>query len=680
METVSDQDLALAQNIDSKFPPYTPDDEEQKYIQEALGGFITARNVMMRQYEYFNGRNLFECIDDWTKRWNGYIPPLNPLINQESWNIFYNFTRNSIIAYLAHVALNPPDVAIEAVNKKSKAQSKKFAASLEDLNQYSLNAENGDARFLETATEAAVKGTVVVYEGYMKNFQTEKTIESFDAVTGRVKYKKRERVIFDNCFQQVIPLEDFYITNAYQSDVQKQPQIIWRRLTTYFEAQNEFSHYRNWKYVRPGAYTYAQEMNTFYRQAQLADLPMDRVEILRYYCRRTNSHIILCNGVVMYSGPIPFKDGMYPFAKTVNEPFANEFFWGQGMPGKYMGEQDMINSFINMMGQKTTNSLLPTGLSSDLDDLIEDDVIEMGKMRQVSDINKWKFFESPEVNSGEFNMFNTVLGLAKDTANVMPSLSGKVTARQILLQQQQLTDKISYNINYLEAFEVDRTKLRVSHILQFYAIPRIERITGNTGKEIEQLAYRDIHVPNTKLSDGRKGTKVVKIIGGEHENPDDRAKLADELSVTEMMGEAQGIPTEAIAISADLFQDFDVSVQVIPNSSLKRNQALEQAARMELANWRFSIAQVVPIPNPEGLVKWVEEPFDIDDSQFEDPPANQQGQPQQTPAQQQAPMQQGALPQQSGQGGQSTQGGPTPMQQIQPSSMNQGVSALVGKQ
>lgn len=664
-------ELELTNTYDTVFPVYAPPEDEQKDIQEVLGAYVTARNVMQRQYEYFNGRNLFECIDDWTKRWNGYVPPLNPLMDQTSWNIFYNFTRNAIISYLAHVALNPVKAKIIAINKKSGLPSKKFAEALTDLNEYSLNEENGDARFLEAATEAAVKGTVIVYEGYMKNFQTEKVVESYDAETGKVIYKKRDKVIFDNCFQKVVPLEDFYITNAYQPDVQKQPRIVWRQLTTYAEAQNEFSHYKGWKYVRPGNYTLAMELQTFYRQAQLADLPMDRVEILRYYCRRTNTHIVLCNGVVMYSGPIPFKDGKYPFAKTVNEPFGNDFFWGQGMPGKYMGEQDLINSFINMMAQKTTNSLLPTGLSSDLDDLIEDDVIEIGKMRQVSDINKWKWWEAPQVNQGEFNMFETVLGLAKDTANVMPALSGHVTARQILLQQQQLTDKISYNINFLEDLEVERTKLRTSHILQFYAIPRIERITGKGGKEIEQLAYRDILLPDTTLSDGRKGSKIIKIIGNEHKNPDKRQKLADSLSVMEMAGEEQGIPTEAMALSADIFQDFDTNVQVIRDSSLRRNQALDQASRMELANWRISIAQAAPIPNPEGLVEWVEESFGVDKSQFEEPPSGQQMN--QNPAAQQAQMQQGNLPQQNN----GQPGAPNPLAQMQPSSMNGGATSLL---
>ncbi len=138
-----------------------------------------------------------------------------------------------------------------------------------------------------------------------------------------------------------------------------------------------------------------------------------------------------------------------------------------------------------------------------------------------------------------------------------------------------------------------------------------------------------------------------------------------------MQGEEQGIPTEAMAISADIFQDFDVNVQVVRESSVKRNQALDQASRMELANWRFSIAQVAPIPNPEGLVEWVEESFDVDKSQFEEAPA---GQSMQNPMQGQQLMAQGALPQQNG----GQQGAPNPLQQMSPQSMNGGVSALLG--
>lgn len=672
------------------YPPYLPGEDEQKVVRSTLNFFTRAYNVCNKGYNYFGGGNLYEAIDDWTKRWNGYIPPMNPLLDATQSNIFINFTRNAIVSYLSKAALSPVEGKIIAVNKKNGLHDLKFSQVLEDLNKYSLNNENAPQKFLRAALECVVKGTVVVYEGYMKQEQEMRSPVQFDSVTGKVSWKKTMRTLFDDCYQEVVPLEDFFIVNAWEPDMQKQPAILWRKLTSYEEAEAEFAHYKNWKYVQPGAYAISWADQTFYRDAQMSSIQRNQCEVLRYYCRSANQHVVIINGVVMYDGPIPFKDGRYPFAKAVNEPFANDFFWGNGSPNKYMGEQDLINSFINAMADKTINSLLPTGLSSDLDDLIEDDTIEMGKFRKVGDINKWKWFESPGVNGGEMNMFQNIMQLAQqsgstDAGDSFTPNGGKLQTRQILLQQQEQMQKLSFNMNFLEDLERDRTELRVAHILQFYSIPKIERITGQDGKDVEGLVYREVSLPNTTLSDGRKGTKLIKVIGGEYQNPDMRTTLENELSVREVMGDMMGTPTEAMAVSIDTFNDFNNSVQVVKYSSYEKNQALDQAARMEFAQWRMGIAPVAPIPNVQALVEWVEEAFDIDTDLFETAPP-------QAPQQQQMP---GQMPQQPGQPpqpGMPPQGGapaapapggpqpPQPLQSVAPSAIGAGGGDLAGAQ
>jgi len=464
---------------------------------------------------------------------------------------------------------------------------------------------------------------------------------------------------------------------------------MWRKLTSYTEAMEEYGHYPKWKFVRPGMMAIAWSIQTFYRDTIMTDLQRNQVEVIRFYCRSKNQHVVLINGVVLYDGPIPFKDGAYPFAKAVNEPFANDFFWGNGSPNKYMGEQDLINSFINAMADKTINSLLPTGLSSDLDDLIEDDTITMGKIRKVGDIEKWKWFESPGVNAGEMNMFQNIMNLAQQSGSTNAGDSftprgGKLQTRQILLQQQEQMQKLSFNMNFLEDLERDRTELRLAHILQFYSIPKIEKITGKSGDEIEGLVYREIQLPNTQLSDGREGTKIVKLIGDEYQNPDARAMLEDDLAVREMMGEEMGTPTEAVAVSIDTFNDFNNAVQVVKYSSYEKNAALDQAARMEFAAWRMEVAPIVPIANPQGLVEWVEESFDIDTDRFEQPSPDQQMQQQMGPMGMQPPGPMGG--QQIGPDGQpvpppqpgAAPAAPKPLAANAPSAAPQGAAALAG--
>lgn len=666
----------MADETNASYPPYIPPEDERLAQIKVLKQLTESRIIIFRNYNQFNNRSLFDAIDDWTMRWNGYIPAVSAVSGNPTSNIFLNFTRNAIISYLSSVAMTLPEPKIIAVNKETGIMNQKLADVFTDMNTFSLQAENGPARMMEIALETTVKGTGIVYEGYLKNEQKFKTPTEFDSTTGKVTYKEESRVIYDDCYQMVVPLEDFYIGNPYEPDVQKQPYVIWKRITTYNECFAEFNHYANWKYIKPGAYALTQEPTTFYRNKLYTELSANQVEILRYYCRKDNQHIITINGVVMYEGPIPFKDGKYPFAKYIFEPYEIAFFWGAGAPQKIMGEQDVQNTLMNMMIDKTYGSLLPYGLSSDLDDLIEDDTLAPNKIRKVGDITKWKFDTLPGVTDGEQEMFQTIVNQAQSnsgltTQPMQTPKGGKLTARQILMQQQQLMQKITFPMNYLEDGERDRTELRIHHMIQFYTIPKIEQITGKGGKDVEALVYKDIKLNNVELHDGRTGSRIIKLVDPDMaKNPDTRQKMADDLSVLEEMGEQSGVPTEALAVPVSMFDDFNMQVQIVKNSSYERNQALDQAMRQDYAQWRLSLAQIVPV-NAKALVEWVDESYDIDTSRFD---VTQQ----QTQQQQQQQIQQasGASPGQPGQPNQ--QAGPVAPPNKQTQAAPGGVAALAG--
>jgi hypothetical protein len=170
----------------------------------------------------------------------------------------------------------------------------------------------------------------------------------------------------------------------------------------------------------------------------------------------------------------------------------------------------------------------------------------------------------------------------------------------------------------------------------------MEKITGESGDEINQMTFRDVRIDGVRLPDGRTGTKVIKLVDGTRvKNPMEKAKLADELSVEEMKGEEMEQPTYAIAMSVDSFYDYNFEIQVVKNSSYERNEVLDQAVRHEYANWRLGAQQFgVPVDAQE-LVDWVDESYDIDSDRFR-PKGGQQGMPMQ---QQPGQPQQGTMPQ-----------------------------------
>jgi hypothetical protein len=627
--------------------------EERTERGFVFDAYVKGKTIVDKSYNQFNGRTLYEFIDDGTKRWNGYIPAASPLLDADQSRIFINFTRNQIISFLAKAAMQRVESKIKAVNKKTGVMDQKFSDCLKDLNRFSSDAENGDARYLEVALEAATKGTAIVYEGYRRETQEIDVPVSFDAEKGKIKTKKEKKVIFDDCYQRIVPLEDFYIANPYEPNLQKQPWVIERCITTYLEGEREFSKYDNWKYVKAGSYTMMGDPTTFYRNKVYTDLNQDQIEICRYYNRRRNHYSVMINGVILYKGAIPFKDGKYPYAKYIFEPFENAFFWGSHFPNKVMGLQDEMNTQINMFNDKQAASLLPFGLSSDLDDLIEDDVLQPNKIRKVGDINKWRFESLPGVTNAEMQMFQLIMNLANDDSGDMSGAGdaatpngGKVPVRQVLLKQQESINKLSFSMNFLEDGERDRTELRVSHIMQFYSIPKIEKITGVDGQSLEKMTYRDIRLDGADLPDGQKGTKVIRLIDDtQAKDPLAVANLQDELSVQEEMGTASGTPTYAVAMSVNSFYDYNFEVQIVKNSSFEKNEVLDQAVRHEYANWRLGLIQLgVPVDAQE-LVDWVDEAYDIDSERFrQQAPAPQQAMPG-------APQQgQGAPQPQQGQG------------------------------
>src|SRR3990167_6702529 len=212
-----------------------------------LKRLIKGRTILNRSYPQLNGRNIVGAIDDWTKRFNGYIPAASPLLDSDQSRMFLNFTRNEVTHYLSNTALNRPKTKVKAVNKRTGSTDPKFSEVCNDLLDFSANEENGDARFLEDSLQVTTEGTIIDYEGYARDVQKMKTPQFFDAETGKIKIKEENRVVYDNCFQRIVPVEDFLIANPYQPDVQKQPWVIWREVTTYDEAACEFKDYKDWE-------------------------------------------------------------------------------------------------------------------------------------------------------------------------------------------------------------------------------------------------------------------------------------------------------------------------------------------------------------------------------------------------------------------------------------------------
>jgi hypothetical protein len=575
-----------------------------------------ANSVMGNTYPELKNRTLSDCIAQWQKRFNGYSPSNQNLM-------FLNFTRNMVIAYLSKVATTRPEIQITALNK-SGVPNKLLAEVIKDVNQATLVKENGDRKFFAIALSTVVKGTAITYEGYKRNCIIDEEVQDFDSETGEVVTKKQERVLFDDVYQEEVPVEDLMILDPYQPDIQLQPALLWRKLFSLEDFQEEFGQYENAKNVLPGI-VFGAGNTEFYGNNQNSGLQRQyQIEVIRFYHRLMNRHVIIAGGQVIYDGVMPFKHRKYPFAKSIHEPVTSMFFWGVSLPDKVSAEQDSLNGMINMMDEKTLYSLKPFIMSSD-DDLSDQEEIEIGRIMKVSDVNQYVIKEMPGVNAGESNYFSQLQAIMKETAGIYGGATaftkngGKLDIRQVMLQQQEANAQMTFSSTNLEDYEADRTNLRIKNIMQFYALPRIEQYGGRNGKQYKRLVYKNVTL-NTEI-DGEKGIKSVYFQNKPTE--EEINQTLDKMERAETTAEQNGDKVKTFMIDVSHFDNHTLEIVATRNSSWMKNQALDQQMRAEYAQQLIGFAtQAQQMGQPvnidmQKLINYVQEAYDIPMGEFE---------------------------------------------------------------
>jgi hypothetical protein len=585
---------------------YQPEGEDAKALVQVYERFAQMSAARNKSYYYFNDRNLISFVDDSTKRWNGYVPPRDDLTMDWQTRIFNNFTRNFVISFLSKVAMQRPQAKFEATDSSGFSDVMRTHI-VTKLYEYSKKREDGDWKFLMSAMEAVIKGTVINYEGYKRTKRSVGEIDSQNFATGKVKSHKREIVDWDDCFSHVVPIEDFFFGNIWEADMQKQPDVIWRQKTNYDTADLEFKKYPNWKYVKKGEYTNSglYDQTTFYRQNAFADLDQNQVEIVRYFNKLKDQQIICCNGVVLYTGVIPFTHKELPFSKGVFELFATDFAYGNSLPNKIAREQDIVNTMWGMMLDQGLLSIYKPILNDDPDET--DDIIAVpGLIKKVNDIKRFRVlneFTGPD--SSSFNLLNLAMRFAGDNSgNILGGggsagpRGGKITARQALLIEEESRQTLGLNATMLEKMECDSARLRAKNLIQFMVLPsKINEIVGADGT---MLWRKDFKIKDTELSDGSYGTTIVQL--GDNQMPQ------EELAMQEEMADIQKENLEILAVTPDYIRNLDIDVQIVPESSYMKKKSLDQAMGTEF----YQLMAVNPIIDQEENTRAIIKLYDKD--------------------------------------------------------------------
>jgi hypothetical protein len=602
---------------------YDPSETEKKSILKVYDEFSEMRTLRNQKWKYFNDRTLRDFIDDSQLRLNGYVPTRESQ-GKESWqsNVFHPVTRNKFKAMLAAVALDVPEIGIIAQNEKSERDQSR-AEIMRNLIKFSYNKENKEEMIFFEAWEAAEKGTVIVYDGYQKGKAKRNIIKSYDPETGEIETKEEEVETGNKCISAIVPLANFFIKDWQIYDIQKQPSICWVERMNVADFENEFGKYKKAKFVKTtNQLTSKNETDTFFREYwNERTSESEPVEVIRYFNKPKDEFKIIANGVLLFEAPLLLgkKEKYYPFAKTVFEPFATDFFYGNSLPNSLMGEQDVINSLFNMALDKTYKSMAPALLigNANKDDFdLEDQHTTIDTKIYVQDIAQVREMPINGISQSDVQMLDIVsrgLDLSSVDSNQQGVAGRGVTAREVVLANENAKKLKGIMYMFLTSLWLQKMNLRVMNILIYFTKPKVQMIMGENGKQNIIDQYQSFVVENAELSDGSKGTLGVEMVEDEKELP--TPEEVDIQEETEKM--RSGEKYEKIVITSDYLDDWQYDIKIVSDSIYQKDSVLTQMKMEEKLRMLGTYFPELMMLNQEKLFKDVVVSFEDDPDEYE---------------------------------------------------------------
>jgi len=536
----------------------------KKWVYDA---FDTMWLNNQRTYEQFNGKSLQNYIDEGRRA----INIMNRPREDGRSNIKSVTPLNKLLAILARTAQQRPAIHILAQNKFGLVD-KVRSQVIKDLYNWSyINMQNeGDAdmEYFFKAFDTTTDGTYITYEGFDNQTHTQKKITEYDPNNGEVKWEE-EKFKSNSCYSQQVKLTDFFVWNPYLRSLQKQPKVCWRSVLDKENFDLEFKGFKNHKYVKAGVFSRNDQADDIYQNQWQNRVKDNQIEVLRMFSKEDRM-VVIANGVVLQDTPMVFQNGKpkkYPFARTINSPFAGgEFFWGMHLWHKLEGDISGLETLYNIGIEQAKLSVNPpTVVGGDND--TEDYNLTAGRVLEVDDINNFRElqFKSPDQS---YFTFLDVIGKNIDLSSVDPVSQGQntkgVTARGQVIAEENARKLLSNFTMMMENLVLQEAKLRIPNIIQFQFLPNAQ-----------------FRIENTDIT-GEVGTREVMILNKNFKQmagmtKEEREMMEKEVEMVEKMAELHGMNLERLVVSSDWLENIKYDMAIIKESSFQQSKSLDIA-------------------------------------------------------------------------------------------------------
>jgi len=344
---------------------YSPSNGVRLLTHRIREDYRNGYEIMHRSYREFNDKSVLTRMDLDQKAFNAYVDPQsnNP---EDSWR--YNgvrpLTRNKIISIAAHVTASLIYPNVFAQDEASR-EDRIAAQVMKDLIEWNVRNSDYETTFLFGVISALTNPAVIFEQRFVQSMQEVK----FKNEQGGYNVREIIDEIESGMKTFVTPVDELFISNIYEYDIQRQKNLIRRRFISYEQAAALYGDHPDFIYVKPGVKTlYNDDNDTFY---DVRDDEMDDslVEEAIYMNRLEDAEIPFINGI--YHGendvdgnPMTHRDQLnrpkYNYAKSGYEPIDEKrFFYYKSAAFKLVNEQDVLDRMWKMSMDGTFLETMP---------------------------------------------------------------------------------------------------------------------------------------------------------------------------------------------------------------------------------------------------------------------------------------------------------------------------------
>lgn len=559
---------------------YTPTDDEKSVRDMILKHFVLATTNMYTPRVEFNDLSLVTRDQYDQMAFNTYQPNNGQAWQgdpQSAWRsrAIRPVVRNKCMSIAAHATARLLFPKIFAYNENSDEQQE-AAKVMEDLMEWSGEVSNYPYTALARVITALASPASIGYTEYGEVMRSVKVEKSGD--------KWIEKKIRDEaypCFMDaVVPVNQLYIENFYESDIQKQGWLIWRKVYAYSAAQAQYNGvYNNFQHVRPGVQTIYDDANRTFYYVYDPNMRSEDVEEVMYWNKNLDLKIIMINGVMMTDcdNPNPRADKLYPFEKFGYELINNRFFYYKSLSFKLQHDAEIVNTLYQMVIDGTYLAIFKPMVNVG-GEIIASDVIVPGAVTTLS---------SPDADLRAINVGSDLrsgletLGVVEKSINEssqeplqqgIDNTSSGTTAYEISRLENNANTVLGLFIQMIAKHVRDFGKLRLGDIVQYLTLPEVSAITGDP-----ELTYR------TFFMKGKDKNKKIIFNGDQPTEYTNEEYLNASIEVKE---EEDQKDMEIAKVNPIMLRELEYMITVSPDvlnpksEDLIRSFALEDFDRM----------------------------------------------------------------------------------------------------